>query len=146
LSAGRVPDELRARVRAASGDRCGYCLARQEYVLGQLEIEHIVPRARGGTNDEDNLWLSCSLCNTFKGAPTHGTDPASGRPVPLFNPRRQRWDEHFEWGDGGLHIVGISECGRATVLVLRLNNAIAIAVRRAWIAAGWHPPAPGRGK
>lgn len=105
-----------------------------------MEIEHILPRARGGTNDEDNLWLSCSLCNTFKGVHTHGLDPATGRSVPLFNPRRQRWDDHFAWGDGGLRIVGLSECGRATTLVLRLNNTIAIAVRRAWIAAGWHPP------
>jgi hypothetical protein len=140
VSAGRVPDDLRARVRAESGNRCGYCLARQEYVLGTLEIEHILPRARGGTNDQDNLWLSCSLCNTFKGVRTHAIDPASGKLVALFNPRRQRWADHFAWGEGGLVIAGTSESGRATVIALRLNNKIAVAVRRAWIAAGWHPP------
>jgi hypothetical protein len=112
-------------------------------VLGQLEIEHIIPRSQGGTDDEDNLWLSCSLCNTFKGPYAHGLDPTNGKIVPLFNPRRQRWDEHFAWADGGLHIVGTSECGRATTLALQLNNAIAVRVRRGWISVGWHPPATG---
>lgn len=140
MSGARVPDESRARVRADSGDRCGYCLARQQYVLGQLEIEHIVPRALGGTNDEDNLWLACSMCNTFKGVRTHGIDPATSEAVLLFNPRRQRWTEHFAWTDRGLVIAGLSACGRATVLALRLNNTIAVTVRRAWIDAGWHPP------
>lgn len=105
-----------------------------------MEIEHIIPRARGGTSDEDNLWLACRLCNGFKRTSTHGADPATGEAVRLFNPRRQRWDEHFAWTEGGLHIAGRSACGRATVVALQLNNAISVMVRREWIAAGWHPP------
>ena len=63
----RITDEIRARVRALAGERCGYCLSPQYLVLGQLEIEHILPRARGGSDDEDNLWLACRLCNNAKG-------------------------------------------------------------------------------
>jgi hypothetical protein len=140
VSGARIPDDVRTRVRAESGDRCGYCLARQRYVLGLLEIEHVIPRALGGTDDEQNLWLSCRLCNSFKGTSTHGVDPSTGTTVPLFDPRRQSWGEHFAWSDDGLHIVGRSGCGRATVGVLQLNNAIAVMVRGEWIAAGWHPP------
>lgn len=58
------------RVRAAAKDRCGYCLSLQKYVLGILEIEHIIPKAAGGSDDEENLWLACRLCNSYKGKPT----------------------------------------------------------------------------
>jgi hypothetical protein len=105
-----------------------------------LEIEHIVPTARGGSDEEANLWLSCRLCNLYKGVQTHGRDPATGRAVRLFNPRRQWWWRHFAWSADGLTVVGRTATGRATALALQLNNTIAIAVRRNWVAAGWHPP------
>jgi 5-methylcytosine-specific restriction endonuclease McrA len=41
-------------------------------------IGHIIPRARGGSDAEDNLWLSCRACNLFKGQQTHGRDPLTG--------------------------------------------------------------------
>jgi hypothetical protein len=60
--------------------------------------------------------------------------------VPVYNPRRQVWSEHFEWSRDGTQILGRTACGRATVIALRLNNLIAVTVRRHWVAAGWHPP------
>ncbi len=39
--------------------RCSYCLSQQKYVLGVLEIEHIIPKAKGGGDEEENLWLAC---------------------------------------------------------------------------------------
>jgi hypothetical protein len=136
----RVPEEVKERVRQQAGNRCGYCLSRQEYVLGFLEVEHIIPTARGGTDEEQNLWLACRLCNHYKSAQTHGRDPLTGRRVRLFNPRRQRWSRHFRWSKDALHIVGCTACGRATAVALNLNNMIAVIVRRRWIEAGWHPP------
>ena len=135
-----LTDETRARVRAQAGDRCGYCHSPQRYVLGPLEIDHIIPQARGGTDDEENLWLACRMCNGYKGIQTQGYDPVTGRQVKLFNPRLQRWREHFVWSEDGTRIVGLTDCGRATVLALQLNNVIAVMVRREWVAAGWHPP------
>ena len=131
---------LRARVRAQAQDRCGYCQCPQQYVLGRLEIDHIIPQARGGTDAEENLWLACRMCNGFKGSHTHARDPLTGRRVRLFHPRRQRWRRHFLWSADGTHIVGRTACGRATVVALQLNHMIALMVRRAWVAAGWHPP------
>jgi hypothetical protein len=144
LTASGITAEIRWRVRQAAGDRCGYCLSRQEYVLGVLELDHIVPRAAGGTDDEANLWLSCRLCNAYKGVQTRARDPVTGRLVRLFNPRRQRWGNHFRWSADGVRIVGRTPTGRATVGALQLNNVIAVAVRRNWMAAGWHPPVDAR--
>lgn len=35
--------------------------------VGWATIDHVVPIARGGTNDLENLVLACSDCNTRKG-------------------------------------------------------------------------------
>jgi hypothetical protein len=140
MTPGTISDILRARVREQARNRCGYCLARQEYVPWLLEIEHIVPKSKGGTDDEENLWLACRSCNLFKSDQTHGRDPLTGRQVRLFNPRQQQWKRHFRWSDDGVFVIGYTACGRATVVALNLNNLIAVTVRRNWIIAGWHPP------
>jgi hypothetical protein len=136
-----VSSDLRSRVRAQAGDRCGYCLAPQWLVLGWLELDHIIPAAHGERDDEDNRWLACRLCNGYKGAQTHNVDPQTGQHVRLFDPRRQNWGEHFRWSEDGTEILGLTPCGRATVLALQLNNLVAVTVRQRWVAAGWHPPA-----
>ena len=136
----QISESVRARVRASALERCGYCCSQQKYVLGILEIEHIIPKAAGGSDDEENLWLACRLCNSYKGTQTHAEDPATNRNVKLFNPRQQKWSRHFTWSDNGDRILGVTATGRATVLALQLNNPYAVTVRQAWISAGWHPP------
>ena len=135
-----ISEAVKARVRAAAKNRCGYCLTNQRYAMQVLEIEHIIPKAAGGTDDEDNLWLACRLCNNAKGIQTHTYDPDTGRSRPLFNPRKQRWSRHFFWADNGVRVVGRTVCGRATIVALNLNNEIALVVRQNWVKAGWHPP------
>ena len=105
-----------------------------------MQIEHIIPRARGGNSDEVNLWLACAWCNSCKGASTHATDPLSDKQVPLFNPRTQIWAEHFRWSDDSTEIIGQTPTGRATVITLRMNNEFVVPARQQWVIAGWHPP------
>jgi 5-methylcytosine-specific restriction endonuclease McrA len=45
------------------GRKCAYC--GKENI--PLQIEHIVPRAKGGSNRISNLCLACEKCNTAKG-------------------------------------------------------------------------------
>jgi 5-methylcytosine-specific restriction endonuclease McrA len=63
VSDGRIPKDVRDRVREQAGNRCGYCLCPQRLLYGPLEIEHIIPRADGGSDEEENLWLACRMCN-----------------------------------------------------------------------------------
>ena len=61
--------------------------------------------------------------------------------MPLFQPRLQRWEEHFfvEKGTGAL--LGLTPVGRATVDTLHLSDdPDALTVRSYWVLAGWHPP------
>jgi 5-methylcytosine-specific restriction endonuclease McrA len=46
--------------------QCAYCAKTGV----PLQIEHIIPRARGGTNRISNLTLACEPCNQKKGAKT----------------------------------------------------------------------------
>jgi hypothetical protein len=136
-----ISEELRQYVRQRAENRCEYCLSHQNYILGRLQIDHIIPQAKGGTNSEDNLCLACELCNQHKWAKIEGYDSQAGQWARLFHPRRQHWGEHFSWSENGELLIGLTGCGRATVEALQLNNALAVTVRRNWIRAGWHPPA-----
>lgn len=50
------------------GYRCRLCGASSRNGADvQLEVDHITPRARGGTNDPSNLWTLCFACNRGKG-------------------------------------------------------------------------------
>ena len=90
-----IPVEVERRVRSAAGHCCGYCLAPQHLLNLRLEIEHILPVARGGNDGEENLWLSCRPCNGAKGAQVQGFDRITGSYAQLYNPRSQSWSHHF---------------------------------------------------
>lgn len=135
-----IPRALRRKVAAAARHRCGYCLTEQRVSGAQMHVEHIIPLARGGASDETNLWLACAWCNSYKGDKTHAVDPETGQEALLFNPRTQRWSEHFEWSDTGLRVTGLTPTGRATAQALRLNNEFIVAARHYWAQAGWSPP------
>ena len=112
MSPAEILESVRARVREAAGHACGYCQSPQHLVMGKLEIEHIVPRARGGSDEESNLWLSCSLCNRYKGAQTESRDPETNEIVRLYNPRTDDWHQHFAWLSEGVKVTGRTPIGR----------------------------------
>ncbi|MGE0544953.1 MAG: HNH endonuclease [Dehalococcoidia bacterium] len=105
-----------------------------------MDIDHIIPQSVGGPTVEDNLWLACSLCNAHKSDRVAGLDPATGATAAIFNPRRQRWPDHFAWSADGDQIIGLTATGRATVLALQLNRLSLVQARRRWVSVGWHPP------
>lgn len=139
-STKHIPEALRQRVAEAARFRCGYCQTSQHVVGPLLEIDHIVPQARGGTHDEGNLFLACPMCNSHKADRIEVVDPESATTVPLFNSRTEQWDDHFEWTEGGTVIRGKTPKGRATVAALNMNHPDTVAARRLWVIAGWHPP------
>jgi hypothetical protein len=98
-------------------------------------IDHIIAKQHKGRASDGNLALSCPFSNLHKGPNVAGIDPETGKFTSLFNPRRDRWADHFRWD--GITILGISAVGRTTVLVLAMNDSRQIAARRAMLASGW---------
>jgi hypothetical protein len=119
---------------------CGYCRAPQRALPYRLEIEHLLPTSLGGSNERDNLWLSCHKCNKLRSNRVAGPDPLTQTEVALFNPRRDVWHDHFTHHRDGLYIVGRTAIGRATFAALRLNDAYQLSARGVWILAGIYPP------
>jgi hypothetical protein len=132
---------LRQEIAATAQYRCGYCLCQESVIGMPLEIEHIIPRAQGGTSEPENLWLACVFCNRYKGKQIAGWDEITGQQVMLFNPRTQVWVEHFAWVENGVYIKGITAVGRVTTNLLRLNNSFTVRSRHLWVSWGQHPPA-----
>ncbi len=141
MARSNISVEVDRRVRETALNRCGYCLSPQHLVMARLEIEHILPKSKGGTDNEANLWLACPICNNHKSNKTQAVDPETNQVVALFNPRAQNWFEHFRWSEDGIQIIGLTPVGRATVFTLQLSDdPDALIVRSFWVQAGWHPP------
>jgi hypothetical protein len=124
-----IPATTRDAVRRRAGARCEYCRLPQAAEPGaRFHIEHIVARQHGGADDEANLALACHRCNRHKGPNLSGIDPVSARPMLLFHPRRESWEEHFRMEP--LEIIGLTATGRMTVALLQMNAPVRVALRR----------------
>lgn len=79
---------------------------------------------------------ACVLCNRYKGSDVAAIDPL-GQVVRLFDPRRDRWEEHFKVE--GSTIQPLTEIGEATARLLRLNAAERVIERRLQQHVGLYP-------
>ena len=105
--------------RAASC--CEFCRLRQsDTPFRTFHIDHIRPRKHGGSDDPINLALACDRCSLCKGYDLTGIDDETDQVTPLFNPRIQNWDEHFQLQ--GARIYGLTPTGRTTVRVCQMNS------------------------
>ena len=138
-----IPSALRQLVVERAGQRCEYCQTPTAQFPVSFELEHVVAHTRGGATTMDNLAFACPSCNRSKGVRSHAINAQTGRRVPLFNPRRQRWERHFAWSGDGTQIIGRTATGRATVNALRMNRPAMCNLRRAWYAIGVHPAQTG---
>lgn len=129
MSSTRLSQELRDHVRQRAQECCEYCLLNERDAFFPHEPDHIIAKKHGGLTTLANLCLACFNCNRFKGSNIASIDSISGNLTPLFNPREQLWNEHFEVS-GGL-IAPLTPIGRATEQVLQLNLISRIEVRAA---------------
>lgn len=62
----RVFPRRRFEILRRDGYRCKLCgISADEGA--RLEVDHIIPIARNGSNHPDNLWALCRICNVGKG-------------------------------------------------------------------------------
>ena len=119
---------------------CEYCHSQLRFSPDPFSIEHIVPRAAGGTDEMDNLALACQGCNNRKYTSIEAIDPVTGEIVSLYNPRRNQWGEHFAWSEDYSLLIGLTPVGRATVEKLHLNREGVVNLRRILFTVDEHPP------
>ena len=117
--------------------RCEYCLVAEADSNFDYHIEHIISRQHGGSDHSDNLAFACARCNWKKGSNIATLLQMDGPLIPLFNPRKSNWFDHFEI-DNGL-IVPKTAIGEATIKLLELNALDNIIERRELAEAGNYP-------
>jgi diadenosine tetraphosphate (Ap4A) HIT family hydrolase len=64
LETDPIPDSDRFKVLKESGGRCALCGITKDD--SPIDVDHIIPRSRGGSNDITNLQALCSKCNRSK--------------------------------------------------------------------------------
>src|SRR6266571_8206772 len=134
----QIPNALRREVIERAAGRCEYCLIHENDAPESHQLDHLIALKHGGKTVSENLALACIACNSYKGSDVASIDPVHQMIVPLYNPRVQKWEDHFQVV--GAAIIGLSPIGRATIGLLRLNEDDRLATRRALVASGHYPP------
>jgi len=135
--ASDISDELRAEVARRARRRCGDCLIDEDDAGFPHQVDHILSRKHGGSSTSQNLAYACVVCNRHKGSDVASIDPDTGEIVPLFDPRRARWADHFRLNRPWIE--PISSIGRATARLLQLNASERILERRLLQSLGRYP-------
>ncbi len=115
-------------VRERAGGRCEYCRLPEDCSDIRFHIEHVVAKQHLKEDSLSNLALACDRCNFNKGPNLSSMDPETGKVIPLFNPRKEAWGDHFAFH--GPLIEGLTAKGRATVRLLKMNAPRRIQLRR----------------
>ncbi len=132
-----IPTALRTLIAQRANFRCEYCLIHQDDTPFTHSIDHIIALKHGGATIAENTALACIDCNRHKGSDLTAIDPISNQIVRVFDPRNQQWHDHF-YLDGAT-ILGMSATGRATVIMLRLNDPMRVLERSFLIEVGRYP-------
>ena len=91
----KVNDATRKLVRERAKFLCEYCHSLEEASASLFSIDHIIPQSLSGSDEYNNLALACQRCNGYRYNFTTGIDPETQEIIPLFNPRKQKWSDHF---------------------------------------------------
>ena len=133
-----ITNEQRRLVREQAGDCCEYCRLSQSGRLARFHVDHIVAIKHGGADTDDNICLACPKCNAYKGDNVAALDPLTRDATKLYDPRQQKWDEHFKINPDAT-IDGLTPEGRTTVAVLRFNDEERVKQRLGELTVGDYP-------
>jgi 5-methylcytosine-specific restriction endonuclease McrA len=75
----------RFNIYSRDQNRCQYC--GRQFPRSELNLDHVVPRSRGGTSTWENVVCSCHRCNRLKG----GHTPSEAGMRLVRPPRRPQW-------------------------------------------------------
>ncbi|OUC14360.1 MAG: HNH endonuclease [Alkalinema sp. CACIAM 70d] len=141
-----INDAAKKLVRQRANYLCEYCHSPERLSANRFTVDHVRPKSLGGSDEIDNLALACRRCNERRYNFVAGIDPETQAIVPIFNPRQQKWGDHFVWTENGTVIQGVTPTGRATCIRLDLNDTRYATedsirgTRQFWRRTRLHPP------
>ena len=161
-----VSPEVRRRVAARADFLCEYCLIAEEDTFFGCEVEHVISLKHGGSSEPENLAYACTFCNRHKGSDIGSVFQAGDFRLDsiiwdwgtlfkkaklsesvtefsrFFNPRIDRWAEHFELPTGRIFFIRPKTIiGAVTARVLQFNHPNRL-LERFWLSGvGRYPSA-----
>jgi HNH endonuclease len=102
------------------------------------QVDHIVSEKHGGPTESDNLAYACTCCNRAKGTDL-GSLSAGRVLTPFFNPRVDRWSDHFVLRDA--RIEWLTDVGEVTARILEFNSPERVFERETLRQLGRYPSA-----
>ena len=105
-----------------------------------FEVDHIIPRVKGGVTALENLCLACPTCNRHKATKTDAIDSATQASIAFYHPVKDSWNDHFVWSEDGSHLMALTPSARVTTETLRMNRPAIVQLRLYWAATHRHPP------
>lgn len=117
---------------------CEYCLIHAEDTFFTQQVDHIISMKHGGKTELDNLAQTCIYCNRNKGSDVGTILLPQLSFVRFYNPRIDKWQEHFDIDDNG-QIIALTEIGAATIKILAVNHVDRILERKALIDIARYP-------
>jgi len=99
-------------------------------------VDHIISEKHGGLTTEGNLAFACFLCNRNKGSDLGSLSPNGEGLVRFFNPRIDRWQDHFHLATDGVTILTDTNIGEVTARLFRFNTPERLAEREELRQAG----------
>ncbi len=137
--AERISSELRQLVASRAAYVCEYCLIAEEDTYFGCEVDHIISAKHGGSSESENLAYACAFCNRYKGSDLASLSQQTGSLVRFYNPRIDRWADHFQVE--GVFVKPVSEIGEVTARILHFNDSEQILERESLQAVGRYPSA-----
>jgi HNH endonuclease len=134
-----VSAALRQLVAERAEYLCEYCLLHEEDTFFGCEVDHIISEKHGGPTVAENLAYACAFCNRAKGSDVGSIVRRTGTFSRFFNPRIDRWAEHFVLD--GVTIIPLSDIGEVTARILDFNNPDRVLERQTVHGIGRYPSA-----
>jgi hypothetical protein len=128
--------ELRQTIADRANQLCEYCLIAEADTFYGCQVDHIISLKHGGSSDLGNLAYACALCNRAKGSDV-GSISRTGEFIRFFNPRTDRWAEHFRLD--GAAIQPLTPVGEVTARILGFNDSARLHEREELIRFGIYP-------
>lgn len=141
-----VPVALRRLVAERAQRLCEYCLIHEDDTFLGCQVEHVIAEKHHGPTVADNLAYACVFCNRFKGSDIGSLSARTRQLCRLFNPRTDRWADHFALEVDEVMIRPLTDVGEVTVNILEMNNPDRLLERHALHAVGRYPTAAARSK
>ena len=141
MSTTYISIEVRRAVTLRAQSVCEYCLIHADDTYWGCQIDHIISEKHGGTTTPNNLAHACTFCNRNKGSDVGSIVAATisqdRKFVRFFNPRIDRWSDHFQLE--GIIIAPLSDIGEVTANILGFNHIDRLLERQELQEIGRYP-------